>query len=83
MPNATVSFIPIIKNLFPEFVELKINLFNNLMLALLKNSECDGVISTGKLVADPKNVKHYLEWNKLIISKKIDFWLMKCFLAIE
>ena len=57
MKCQTQSFIPTIKKLLPEFVELKINLFNNLMLALLKNSECDGVISTGKLVADPKNVK--------------------------
>ena len=59
MPNIPLSFIPTLKKFFPEFVELKINLFNNLMLAFLKNEEFDDVVQTGRLVivADPNNVK--------------------------
>ena len=72
MPNVTISLIPIIRKFYPEFLELKINLFNNLMLALLKNQEFDQVISTGKLViiADPQNVKGLFRMGQAYYSKK-------------
>ena len=59
LPVFDLSLIPTLKMYFPEFLQLKINLCNNLMFAFIKLQNYEEALKNGITVMkiDPKNVK--------------------------
>ena len=59
IPVVDLSLIPTLKMYFPEFLQLKINLCNNLMFAFIKLQNYEEALQNGITVMkiDPKNVK--------------------------